>query len=142
MLKQYSAGVVIYRTDEKDERSYLLLQYPRGPLDFPKGKLYDGEAWRTGALREAYEETGIQLELHQTFEHFYRYTFNDSRGNKIEKTVMFFIAKVPFDQNVVLSEEHVDYFWFKYDQARLNLQFENIKYLLDQVDQFLDVTVQ
>lgn len=140
MIKQSSAGVVIYRLDEENNRTYLLLQYPRGPWDFAKGKLKDGETWRHGARREALEETGIDVDLHPSFEHSYAYTFNDNRGNKVEKTVVFFIAKASYDSQIRLSQEHVDYLWLSYHQARMQLPFENIKHLLDQVEQFLELS--
>ena len=141
-IKQFSAGVVIYRINESDERTYLLLQYPKGPWDFPKGKLLENEKWREGAFREALEETGLSLTLHPNFEHSYSYTFNDSRGNRIEKTVVFFISKVDYNSTITLSQEHVDYLWLSYNQARMQLPFENIKYLLDQVEQFLELSDQ
>jgi 8-oxo-dGTP pyrophosphatase MutT (NUDIX family) len=142
LIKQSSAGVVIYSLDDDGSRAYLLLQYPRGPWDFAKGKLTQGEPWRVGALRESKEETGLSLILHPTFEHAYSYTFNDSRGNKIEKTVVFFLAKADRDSAVTLSYEHVDYLWLPYHQARMQLQFENIRYLLDQVEQFLELSAE
>ena len=142
MVKQSSAGVVIYRVDEEDNRTYLLLQYPRGPWDFAKGKLKEGETWRHGAHREALEETGVDVLLHPHFEHSYSYTFSDARGNKVEKTVVFFISKAAYDSQITLSQEHVDYLWLPYHQARMQLPFENIKHLLDQVEQFLELSFQ
>jgi 8-oxo-dGTP pyrophosphatase MutT (NUDIX family) len=137
MLKQFSAGVVIYRIGENNERTYLVLQYPKGPWDFPKGKLQSDERWRSGAHREALEETGVDLDLDKDFEHSYAYTFNDSRGNRVEKTVMFFVAKAEMDAQITLSQEHVDYLWLPYHQARMQLPFENIRHLLDQAEKFL-----
>ena len=140
MIKQSSAGVVVYRHSATRERTYLLLQYPRGPWDFAKGKLQDNEAWREAALRELKEETGLVLPLHNNFEHSYSYTFNGSRGNKIEKTILFFIDEAPYDCDISLSQEHVDYLWLPYEHARMQLVFDNIKYLLDQVEQFLELS--
>jgi len=140
MIKQSSAGVVVYRISKDGERTYLLLQYPRGPWDFAKGKLKDGEGWREAALRELKEETGLTLDLFKNFEHSYSYTFNDARGNKVEKTILFFIACAPYDSEICLSQEHVDYLWLPYEHARMQLVFENIKHLLDQVEQFLEVS--
>lgn len=140
MIKQSSAGVVVYRYSDIGERTYLLLQYPRGPWDFAKGKLQDNESWREAALRELKEETGLSLELHSSFEHSYSYTFNGTRGNKIEKTILFFIAQAPYHCDISLSQEHIDYLWLPYEHARMQLVFENIKYLLDQVEQFLELS--
>lgn len=140
MIKQSSAGVVVYRVGKNRERTYLLLQYPRGPWDFAKGKLKEGEGWREAALRELKEETGLSLNLYKNFEHSYSYTFNDIRGNKVEKTILFFIARAPYDSEISLSQEHVDYLWLQYEHARMQLVFENIKHLIDEVEQFLDLS--
>lgn len=141
MIKQSSAGVVVYRMSEDGNRVYLLLQYPRGNWDFPKGKLKFNETWKKGALRELLEETGLTLNLNNHFEYSYSYLFNDTRGNRIEKTIVFFLAKASFDSLVILSQEHVDFLWLPYEQARMQLPFENIKNLLDQVEQFLEISV-
>lgn len=140
MIKQSSAGVVVYRQNENKERTYLLLQYPRGTWDFPKGKLKENETWRHGAIRELEEETGLKLSLHESFEHSYSYNFNDVRGNRIEKTIVFFLTKAPYDSEIVLSQEHVDFLWLPYIHARMQLPFENIKHLIDQVEQFLELS--
>lgn len=141
MIKQSSAGVVVYRIIEDGNRVYLLLQYPRGNWDFPKGKLKINETWKKAALRELLEETGLILDLNNNFEYSYSYLFNDARGNKIEKTIVFFLARANVDSTVILSQEHVDFLWLPYEQTRMQLPFENIKNLLDQVEQFLEISV-
>jgi bis(5'-nucleosidyl)-tetraphosphatase len=138
MLKQSSAGIIIYRISEDNIRTYLLLQYPSKYWDFAKGKLEFNEKWLEAALRETKEETGLSLEIHPDFEHAYTYTFNDFRGNKIEKTVVFFVAKADINAQVRLSMEHIDYLWLPYHQARIQIHFENVKNLLDEIEQFLN----
>ena len=59
MIKtEFSAGVILYR-QLKDSREYLLLHYPGGHFDFPKGHLEQDETEREAAYRELKEETGI-----------------------------------------------------------------------------------
>lgn len=138
MLKQLSAGVVVYRFGEDDTRTYLLLQYPGKYWDLPKGKLESDERWLDAASREAKEETGLDISIHNDFEYSYTYTFNDFRGNKIEKTVVFFVGKAERDSHVTLSFEHIDYLWLPYEQAKLQINFENVKELLTEVENFLN----
>ena len=59
MLKQSSAGIVVYRVSEDGARTYLLLQYPGKYWDFPKGKPEGHEKWMEAAVRETKEETSI-----------------------------------------------------------------------------------
>ena len=138
MLKQSSAGIVVYRTSEENVRTYLLLQYPGKYWDFPKGKLEGCEKWIEAAIRETKEETGLNLMFHPGFEHSYAYSFNDFKGNRVEKTVVFFIGKAEQDAQVTLSYEHIDYLWLPYEQARIQIHFENVKLLLDEVEDFLN----
>lgn len=138
MLKQSSAGVVIYRISEDNFRTYLLLQYPGRYWDFPKGKLENNEKWIDAAIRESKEETGVDVEIDPNFEYAYSYSFNDFRGNKIEKTVIFFIGQVISDEEVTLSHEHIDFLWLSYEQARIQIHFESVKKLLDEVEEFLN----
>lgn len=138
MLKQFSAGIIIYRLDQNNTRLYLLLQYPSKYWDFPKGKLEINEKWVDAALRETKEETGLDnIIIEDNFEHQYSYTFNDFKGNKIEKTVVFFIGRTCENSQVTLSYEHIDYLWLGYEQARIQIHFETVRFLLDEVETFL-----
>ncbi len=138
MLKQSSAGIVVYRVSEDGTRTYLLLQYPGKYWDFPKGKLEGHEKWMEAAVRETREETGIDLDFRPDFEHSYAYSFNDFKGNRVEKTVVFFIGKAEQNSEVTLSYEHIDYLWLPYNQARIQIHFENVRQLLDEVEHFLN----
>jgi len=62
-----SCGVVLFRENsltnsDKAERLYLLLHYPSGHIDFPKGHVEPGEEndEHFTAHREVTEETGIK----------------------------------------------------------------------------------
>jgi 8-oxo-dGTP pyrophosphatase MutT (NUDIX family) len=138
MLKQSSAGIVVYRIGDDNIRTYLLLQYPGKYWDFPKGKLEKDEKWIEAALREAKEESGLSLDIEPGFEHCYTYNFNDFKGNKIEKTVIFFIGKADESSMVILSYEHIDYLWLPFEQARMQIHFESVRELLDEVEAFLN----
>lgn len=138
MFKQLSAGIIVYRVDDDKKRTYLLLQYPGKYWDFPKGKLENTEKWIDAAIRETKEETNLDnLIIEDGFEHCYSYVFNDFKGNKIEKTVVFFIGKAEINTQVILSYEHVDFLWLPYDQARMQIYFQSVRFLLDEVESFL-----
>jgi 8-oxo-dGTP pyrophosphatase MutT (NUDIX family) len=138
MFKQLSAGIIVYRVDDNKKRTYLLLQYPGKYWDFPKGKLENTEKWIEAALRETKEETNLDnLIIEEGFEHSYSYVFNDFKGNKIEKTVVFFIGKAEINTQVTLSYEHVNYLWLPYEQARMQIYFQSVRFLLDEVEAFL-----
>ena len=53
-----SCGVVLFR-EEKGEYLFLILHYPGGHWDLPKGHVEEGETEHETANRELLEETGI-----------------------------------------------------------------------------------
>jgi len=57
--KERSAGFVVFTEREDGKRLYLLLHYPSGHWDFPKGHVEEGESEIRAALRELREETGL-----------------------------------------------------------------------------------
>ena len=72
-----SVGAVIFRRtqDASDvDVEYLLIQYPHGHWEFPRGHVEDGESELDTAYREIEEEVGItkdELRLVEKFrEHF------------------------------------------------------------------------
>ncbi len=60
-----AAGVVLWRPGQgSDEPELALIHRPKWcDWTFPKGKLKEGERHREAALREALEETGMQVAL-------------------------------------------------------------------------------
>ncbi|MDA7941392.1 MAG: NUDIX domain-containing protein, partial [Nitrosopumilus sp.] len=123
-----SAGVVIYRRGRGGER-FLLLQYPGGHWDFAKGHVEEGETEQEAALREAEEETGMRLRgLDEGFEERIRYSYYHA-GRRVRKTVVFFMAEARTGR-VRLSEEHVEYEWLTYEEARGRATFANARRVL------------
>lgn len=138
MIKKiYSAGVIPFIETEIG-REYLLLQYPGGYWDLPKGKLEDNETNLEAALRELHEETGIaDVRLIDGFEETLAYHFFDQHRNRIEKSVVFFVGEVK-DPRVTISYEHQGYVWLDLDQALYRLTYKNARDILIKAANFLD----
>lgn len=123
-----SCGIVLFRT-ENDQKHFLLLHYPGGHWDFPKGHVEAGETEHQTALRELEEETGItQVKLHPDYREFIAYKFWHNH-KRIHKQVVFFLAETS-EHEVEVSHEHQDHIWLNYDQALKKLTFDNAKELL------------
>ncbi len=58
-MEERSAGALIFR-ETSPSRVYLLLEYPAGHWDFPKGNIEKGEEPQETMVREVREETGLR----------------------------------------------------------------------------------
>jgi bis(5'-nucleosidyl)-tetraphosphatase len=125
MKTVHSAGIIVYH-DDKGNREYLLLHYPSGHWEFPKGKLEKGETNTQAALRELKEETGLDAVLKPDFCESITYFFKSFDGQTVQKTVDLFIGQSMSTQ-VTLSHEHQGYAWLPYEQALERLTYENAK---------------
>lgn len=136
MKKEFSAGVIVYKLNEKNERMYLLLLYPRGYWDFAKGKLENQESNIEAAIRELKEETNLEANIDINFEYNLEYFFKDYKGQMVHKHVIFFTGQA-INQDVVLSQEHLNFQWANFQDSLKQLTFENAKSALTKVEEFL-----
>ncbi|MDA4116557.1 MAG: bis(5'-nucleosyl)-tetraphosphatase [Thaumarchaeota archaeon] len=127
-LEERSAGAVVFRRTASGPR-YLLLKYPAGHWDLPKGNIERGEEPIQTMVREVREETGI-IDLRvipgyeKKIEYFYR-----RDGKKVHKTVVFFLAETLVEK-VTISFEHQDYGWFDYSEAIKTVSYPNARRLI------------
>lgn len=136
MAREKSAGIILYRI-EGGKRHYLLLHYPHGHWDFPKGHIEQGENEKTAALRETKEETHIrQINLNPNFKEEIKYIFS-RESKKILKTVVFFLGTTT-QGDVLLSEEHINYKWLTYEFAYKMTTFANAKGILQKAEEYLE----
>lgn len=138
-----SVGAVVFY-EHKGIREYLVLKYPSGHYDFPKGHSEEGESEEETLRREVVEETGITdltvLPKRGVIKYYYiakgneyRKRKKDGKGNYIFKHVYFYPAQT-FDKNITLSHEHIGYVWLNYKKARRRVTFENARAMLDMAE--------
>jgi len=134
--KEHSAGIVIYR--EKDgERFYLILHYPSGHFDLPKGHIEGEETEKEAAIRELQEETGItQIELKEGYREMIEYQFRH-QGILIKKDVVFFLGETD-EEKVTISHEHQGSIWLPYKEAYEKLTFLNAKQLVEKAENYIN----
>ena len=135
LLQERSAGAVVFRRDGWPP-FFLLLKYPAGHWDLPKGNIEEGEEPVDTTIREVREETGItDLEVIPGFkeeiEYFYR-----RDGKKVHKTVVFFLAETR-TKEVTISFEHQAYGWFEFDEALKTVTYPNAKRLIKEGEEFI-----
>lgn len=107
-----SCGVVLVNYG-----TILLLQYPQGHWDLPKGHVEDSDADNmVTAARELSEETGItEIEFIPGFETKTVYSYK-YKGRRTKKQVFWYLATTE-KITVKLSKEHRDYMWLDWNLA-------------------------
>ena len=148
MLKEKSAGIILYRVDAQEGVQYLLL-YLRGDYwNFSKGHIEEGESEAEGAIRELEEETGIKIKAvidgwRQQTQFFYKEAHGDKAGEFIRKDVALYLAELPAGQQVKLlanggkGERINGYGWLPVKTALKYLKFKNLKEILTEADSYL-----
>jgi len=135
MKRVFSAGIIVYTVKDK-VIYYLLLHYPAGHWEFPKGKIEGGESKHVAAVRELQEETGLTAQIQPGFEEQFSYYLRDREGGVIFKTVFFFVGCTKQEQ-VTISHEHRGSAWMVYEEALHELTYQNAKDLLQKAHSFL-----
>jgi 8-oxo-dGTP pyrophosphatase MutT (NUDIX family) len=120
-----SCGVVLVNYG-----TVLLLQYPQGHWDFPKGHVEEDDTdHHATAARELAEETGIdKIQFVEGFVERSEYTFKH-RGKKKTKQVFWYLAQTE-QISITLSHEHRGYMWLDWDMAEQQLSHEETRLVL------------
>jgi len=134
MPEERSAGAIVFRR-VNGIRNYLLLKYPSGYWEFPKGNVEPGESPIDAARREVMEETGLRVRFIEGFERRITYYYRKD-GQLVRKEVTFFLAEAPGGE-VRVSWEHQGYKWAPYEEALRDVGFENSRKVLMDAEDFL-----
>lgn len=115
----------------------LLLQYPQGHWDLPKGHVEQGDTDRQATMRrELAEETGItNLVIMDGFEERTEYSFRH-KGRRQSKEVYWYIAETD-EMEVQLSHEHRGYLWLDWDQAMDTITHDETRNVVRLAQQFV-----
>lgn len=137
IVKEKSCGIVLFRKCGGDYK-FLLLHYPGGHWDFSKGHVENEDKdEKSTAMRELKEETGIsKINFKSNFRETMFYAFNRGKKERVEKSVVYFIAESE-EETVQLSHEHKGFQWLSYEDAIARLTFENAQEILSKAYQFI-----
>ena len=128
---EISCGVVLVNFG-----TVLLLQYPQGHWDLPKGHVEDDEEYTETMKRELGEETGIEeITIVPNFHLTTKYSFKH-KGKSIKKQVHWYLAHTE-QLRVTLSNEHRDYIWLDWESAMKLITHHETREVVKNAQQFL-----
>lgn len=136
-LYEKSCGAIIVYKDKNKEKSYkvLLVRNNNGRnYSFPKGHVEKGETEEQTAIREIKEETGLDVEIVDSFREVSDYC---PFGN-IKKRVVFFMAQAFTDKVVIQKEEIDSYKWVDLFEAHNICTYENDLRVIKKAKENLD----
>ncbi len=147
VIWEKSVGAVVFRAQEDGEREYLLLRYPSGHYEFPRGHVEGEETEEQTLRREVAEETGITDLIIAPFRTENRFFYvahgsekerreREGRGIWIFKRAFFYPAETR-QQAVHLSHEHREWLWLPYMQAKVKITFPNARRVLERSEAYL-----
>lgn len=132
-MNVYACGCIPFQHTRDREPLALMILRTGGFWEFPKGKQEAGETDEETALRELYEETGLNGELTDELPLEISYTFTRD-DTQIEKKVRYFFCRVP-DGSVVQTEnrEVNDHAWLPLEDLMDRATYPEMKDLARKV---------
>ena len=120
------SGGVVFRKIEGKIYFLLIRCRTSGWWVFPKGHVENEDNLLQTALREIYEETGLN-DLQQIHDYLEIISFINHKGNK--KNVHHYLFKTE-KEKIILSEEHTEFKWLSFSEAYNLVDHENQKRIL------------
>lgn len=118
-MKKRKAQAVIFYCAENNKKHFLLLRMNEsrnGYWQNVTGKVEEGESFEEGAIREAIEETNLELENIKSISNLeFRFEFHDTWGKDAVEEVFVIEAFKKWTVKIDLSE-HQDFKWHREDE--------------------------
>ncbi|MBU9696118.1 bis(5'-nucleosyl)-tetraphosphatase [Limosilactobacillus portuensis] len=135
MAIEITSGAVVYRKNTGKIEYLLLESQNKGHFwGFPKGHVEGNETLEETAKREIKEETQLVLPIDTSFHVYTEYDLPN--GNRKQMTL--YTADLTQSEDIHLQAEEIkNCGWFNYADARERLTYNNLKQLLDQVNDHL-----
>ena len=125
-LYEKSCGALVYRRTSRGLKVLLVKNHNGRFWSFPKGHVEKDETEEQTALREIKEETGLNVEIESDF----RVTGTYCPYGRVQKEVVFFLARA-FESDVHVQTSEIDhYIWVTIEDAMKMCRYDNDTKLL------------
>lgn len=130
VVREPTAGGIVYRFDEKGGVEILLIQDAKDRWTIPKGHIEEGERANQTAEREIQEETGLkEMQLKGWLG---KINFRYRRQNSLVlMTTQIYLAHAQGDTNALTKEDWMNGIeWFSSAEALDKIEYEDIEKLI------------
>ncbi len=134
MIMEKSCGAVVF-TCVNGLIQYLLVQNPHGVYGFPKGHMEGTETERETAIREIWEETGLQVDFLEGFRSVDLYPSPVLQEQM--KQVVYFLAEFTQQAYCLQPGEIIGGDLYSFAEAMDLLQFAGSRRILQEANDFL-----
>lgn len=142
MLKEKSAGVIVFRRHHEQGIQYLVMYHHGEYWNFPKGHIEEGESEIEAALRELEEEAGVTgVKIIEGFRDQTQFMFKEKHGLKagelIRKDFIIYLAEAAPGTDPKISHEHNGFAWLTLPVASKYIKFKNLKDILAEAEEHI-----
>jgi 8-oxo-dGTP diphosphatase len=136
-LIRAAGGIVVRTAFGGRVEVACIFREARGDWTFPKGKLDVGETFEEGALREVFEETGMQC-------HVVRFvgTTNYTHRKGKPKIVVYYLMSADEDAGFEANDEVDELMWLPLEDVRDHLTWDRDQELFDMVIELPELKAQ
>lgn len=130
IVREPTAGGVVFRRNKKGEAEFLLYQDARGRWTIPKGHIEKGETAQATARREIGEETGLKnIELHGWLG---KVNFRYRRIDKLVlmSTQVYLVKAIDPNEKLQKEEWMSGLQWFSFHDALDEVEYEDVGKLI------------
>ena len=141
MTIEKSCGAVVF-TREGGEVKYAIIREKEGFFGFPKGHVEAGETERETALREIFEETGLEVRLLDGFRTEDSHPHIREGRPDVMKQIVYFLAEYENQIPKPQESELIGIELMSFEEAIAAFQFESSKRILTEARAFLSKNPQ
>lgn len=132
-----SFGTLPIKKEGQQFYVFLIQHRKGGHWGFPKGHAESNESSKQSAERELKEETNLQVVKYLSDQSFIEHYSFERDQKMVNKTVEYFLVEVA-GEPIFEEKEVVNGGWFSLSDANKTITYQESRYLLEEVVQFLE----
>jgi len=106
-----------------NDKKVLVIKQINGDYGFPKGHIENGESEEECAIRETFEEVGLNVKVDSNL----RFSIFYNVSNNILKEAVYFVSFYESGSIFIQEDELLDAFWVDVTEVCDFLTFDNLK---------------